>query len=145
MEQRMSVITIGADDLPVMKAFYGTTLGWKAVAENNDIIFYQMNGFLLSICGRKSLADFIGVDPDGEGFRRFTISYNVETEQEVRQLYEALKHKVRILKEPTAPSFGGLFFYFTDPEDNILEIAWNPFVKLDQTRNVVDHKPIDHL
>lgn len=145
MEQRLSVITIGADDLSVMKQFYGDTLGWKPVAENEDIVLFQMNGFLLSICGKKSLADFIGIGSAGDGFRRFTISYNVGTEEEVRTLYEELKSKVNILKEPAAPPFGGLFFYFTDPEENILEVACNPFVMLNESRDVVGHKSIDHL
>lgn len=37
----------------------------------------------------------------------------------------------------------GLFFYFTDIEENILEVACNSFITLDQKNNAVDHKPID--
>lgn len=145
LEQRISVVTIGAEDLSAMKNFYSQILGWKPVAENKDIIFYQLNGFLLSICDRKVLADFIGVTAEGTGFRSMTIGYNVATKEEVLGLYSALKDKVHILKEPTAPPFGGLFFYFTDIEGNILEIAWNDFVILDNTRNAVGHQPISHL
>jgi uncharacterized protein len=145
MEQRISVLTIGANDLNAMKKFYGQTLGWTVVAENKDIIFYKLNGFLLSICDRKMLADFIGVDPNGQGFRSVTIGHNVNSKEEVLELYDQLKGKVKILKEPTVPPFGGLFFYFTDIEGNILEIAQNSFITLDKDRNAVDHKPIDHL
>jgi uncharacterized protein len=145
MEQRISVLTIGANDLDAMKKFYGQTLGWTVVAENKDIVFYKLNGFLLSICDRKMLADFIGVDPNGRGFRSVTIGHNVNSKEEVLELYDQLKGKVKILKEPTVPPFGGLFFYFTDIEGNILEIAQNSFITLDKDRNAVDHKPIDHL
>jgi len=145
MEQRISVLTIGAENLAAMKNFYGQILGWKTVAENKDIAFYKLNGFLLSICERKMLAEFIGVNPDGKGFRSVTIGYNVQTEEEVLQLYDQLKNKVTILKPPTAPPFGGLFFYFMDIEGNILEVACNPFVTLDKEKNAIDHKPIDHL
>jgi uncharacterized protein len=145
MEQRISVLTIGANDLDAMKKFYGQTLGWTVVAENKDIVFYKLNGFLLSICDRKMLADFIGVDPNGQGFRSVTIGHNVNSKEEVLELYDELKGKVKILKEPTVPPFGGLFFYFTDIEGNILEIAQNSFITLDKDRNAVDHKPIDHL
>ncbi len=145
MEPRISVLTIGADDLNAMKNFYGQVLGWTTVAENNDIVFYKLNGFLLSICDRKMLADFIGVDPNGQGFRSVTIGYNVDSQEEVLELYDQLKDKVKILKPPTAPPFGGLFFYFADIEGNILEIAQNPFITLDQAKNAIDHKPIDHL
>lgn len=145
MEQRISVLTIGAENLDAMKDFYGKILGWQAIAENKDIIFYNLNGFLLSICDRKMLADFIGISSNGNGFRCVTIGYNVQKEEDVLQLYDQLKDKVKILKEPTAPPFGGLFFYFTDIEGNIIEVACNPFIMLDEENNAVAHKPIDHL
>lgn len=139
------MLTIGATDVAAMKNFYATTLGWKPVAENKDIAFYQLNGFLLSICDRKMLADFIGIDASGNGFRAVTIGYNVATEAEVLQHYNNLKDKVSILKAPTAAPFGGLFFYFTDIEGNIIEIACNPFVLLGEDKNAVGHKPIGLL
>jgi hypothetical protein len=145
MEQRISVLTIAADDLNAMKIFYGQVLGWTTVAENKDIAFYKLNGFLLSICDRKMLANFIGIDHKEQGFRSMIIGYNVDSKVEVFKLYEQLKDKVKILKEPTVPPFGGLFFYFTDIEGNIIEIAQNSFITLDKDKNVIDHKPIDHL
>ncbi|WP_162817788.1 hypothetical protein U0035_11540 [Niabella yanshanensis] len=54
MEQRISVLTIGAEDVNAMKCFYGQVLGWTAVVENKDIVFYKLNGFLLSICNKKN-------------------------------------------------------------------------------------------
>lgn len=145
MEQRITVLTIGADDLTAMKTFYRQVLGWTTVAENKDIAFYKLNGFLLSICDKRMLAEFIGVDHSGQGFRSVTIGYNVDSKEEVLKLYEQLKDKVKILKEPTQPPFGGLFFYFTDIEGNIIEIAHNPFITLDEDKNVKEHSPIDHL
>lgn len=145
MEQRISVLTIGADNLEAMKSFYEQVLGWKAIAENKDIVFYKLNGFLLSICDRKMLAGFIGIDHEGKGFRSVTIGYNVESKNEVLKLYEELKDKVKILKEPAEAPFGGLFFYFTDVEGNIIEIAQNSFVMLDKDKNAISHSPIDHL
>lgn len=145
MEQRISVLTIGADDLEAMKAFYGQVLGWTTVAENKDIAFYKLNGFLLSICDRKTLAGFIGLDHTGQGFRSVTIGYNVSSKEEVLHLYEQLKDQVKILKAPTEPPFGGLFFYFTDIEGNIIEVAYNSFIRLDKDNNAIDHQHIDHL
>jgi predicted enzyme related to lactoylglutathione lyase len=70
----------------------------------------------------------------------------LDTEQEVTALYEEFVAKgVTILKEPTAPLFGGLFFYFQDVEGNILEVACNSYVLLDDVKNAVGHKPIDDL
>lgn len=146
MDQRLSVLTIAADDLPAMKRFYEDVFGWKPVASNNDIVFYKMNGFLLSLCKREPLAEFIGISPEGNGFRGVTFGYNVPTDDEVRKLYELAKAKrVTIISEPQQPPFGGLFFYFTDIEGNILEVASNPYVLLDDENNAVGHKSIDHL
>src|SRR5699024_8526620 len=122
---RISVLTIGADDVKAMKEFYGQTLGWTTVTENKDIAFYRLNGFLLSICDKKNLTGFIGIDHNGQGFRSVTIGYNVDTKEEVVNLYDLLKERVKILKEPTEAPFGGLFFYFADIEGNIIEVAQN--------------------
>ena len=146
MEQRLSVLTIGANDLHAMRKFYEENFGWKPVAANKDIVFYKMNGFLFSIGKRTDLANFIGIDSHGSGFRSVTLGYNVRTEDEVRMLYKQLKDKgVKILKEPTEPPFGGLFFYFEDIEGNILEIAYSTFIPLDGENNAIDHHSIDDL
>ena len=145
MEQRLTVVTIGADNLVGLRHFYEDVLGWAPVAANKDIVFYKLNGFLLSLCFKKMLADIIGIDAAGQGFRCLTISYNVKTKEEVLALYDQLKDKVRIIKPPTEPPFGGLFFYFYDLEDNILEIACNNYVELDENNNVIHHKSIDNL
>ncbi|WP_080059482.1 VOC family protein [Spirosoma aerolatum] len=146
MDQRFSVITLGTDDLTAMKQFYTETLGWKPVAENKDIVFYKMNGFLFSLFDRANLAQGVGVSAEGTGFRSFTLAYNVGSKREVDDLFDELKvKKVTILKEPHDTPFGGYFFYFADPEGNVLEVAYNPYVPLDERSNIVTHKNIDEL
>lgn len=146
MEQRISVLTIAADNLPAMQKFYEQNLGWKPVVANPDIVFYQMNGFLFSLCKRADLAKFIGISPEGTGFRAVTIGYNVRSEQEVRDIHARLKAQgVEILQEPAAAPFGGLFFYFKDVEGNILEVAYNTYIPFDEKNNAIGHKPIDNL
>lgn len=110
MQQRMSVLTIVADNLSAMKNFYVQILGWQPVVQNKDIVFFKLNGFLLSICERKMLADFIGVSPNGNGFRCVTIGYNVETKEEVWHLYNQIKNKVTILKNQQSPLLVDYFF-----------------------------------
>lgn len=144
MKQRISVLTIGANDLQSMRHFYEEVLEWKPVAQNQDIVFYQMNGFLLSLCGKDALEAFIGTDLGSRG--PVTIGYNVETEAEVHDLYNQLTAKgVKPFQKPKAPPFGGLFFYFEDIEGNILEIACNKYVLMDASLNVRGHLPIDEL
>ncbi|MDJ1503030.1 VOC family protein [Xanthocytophaga agilis] len=146
MQQRVSVLTIGVDNLSAIRAFYREKIGWQPIAENKDILFIQMNGFLLGFTQRKPLADFIGISSEGTGFRSFTIGYNVDTKEEVTEWYHKLKKQgITILKEPEEASFGGHFFYFSDIEGNILEIAYNPYIELDNVGNVLGHASIDHL
>ena len=144
MDQRLSVITIGTERLPEIVSFYRDVLGWETVAANKDIIFYKLNGFLLSFCEKRLLSNLIGQRKENAA-GNFTISYNVDTKEEVLALHDRIKSKAVILQPPTEPPFGGLYFYFEDVDGNVLEIACNDFVMLDSDKNVVDHKPIDHL
>lgn len=38
---------------------------------------------------------------------------------------------VFLAKEPGDAVWGGRFAYFADPEDNLWEVAWNPYVTFD--------------
>jgi predicted enzyme related to lactoylglutathione lyase len=146
MEQRLSVITLGVDDLPAQKEFYKSKIGWKAIAENKDIVFFKLNGFLFSLFDRQQLAESAGVDAMGNGFRSFTISYNVASKEEVNSKYQKFTDNgVTILKAPTTTPFGGYYFTFSDLENNVLEVAFNPYTPLDDTGNVITHNSIDDL
>ena len=145
LQPRLSVITIAARDVGAMRAFYTDVLGWTPVAENADIAFFRLNGFLISLCRREALGDFLGIDMSAPAASAVTFGYNVHSRDEVLDLYDRLKDRVRMLRPPTEPPFGGLFFYFADIEDNILEVAWNPYVQLDPDGNVENHLPIDDL
>ncbi len=75
-----------------------------------------------------------------------TLAYNVPSSRQVHELYGELKSKsVKIMKEPFTPPFGGSMFYFSDIEENIWEVAYNPFVQLDKKGNVITHTSIEHL
>ena len=48
MQQQISVITLGIEDLARSKRFYATGFEWRPVFENEEIAFYQMNGLMLT-------------------------------------------------------------------------------------------------
>ncbi|MVM29022.1 VOC family protein [Spirosoma sp. HMF4905] len=105
-----------------------------------------MNGFLFSLFDRKSLAAGAGVSASEHGFRSFTFAYNVSSKQEVDLLFDELKEKgVNMLNEPQDTPFGGYFFCFADVEDNVLEVAYNPYIPLDESGNAISHNNIDNL
>jgi catechol 2,3-dioxygenase-like lactoylglutathione lyase family enzyme len=147
MEQRMSIITLGADNLQELKKFYVEKFQWKIEAEAKDIVFFKLNGLLLGLYGKKDLAAFVGSTTEkGSGFRAFTLAYMVQSKAEVEKLYNELKFRgVRIVKEPEVPPIGGYYFLLADSEGNIWEIAYNTFMILDEKGNVIAHKNIDTL
>ncbi|HMM15264.1 MAG TPA: VOC family protein, partial [Parvibaculum sp.] len=56
MQQQLSVITLGIADLARSRRFYCEGFGWAPVFGNEEIVFYQMNGFVLGTWLETSLA-----------------------------------------------------------------------------------------
>lgn len=124
-------MTLGVSDLKTSIDFYENKFGWKRSAlSNEDLILYELNGIHLSLYSREELAKDATVDPAGEGFKGFTISYNAWSEKEVDDLINDLRNKgVRIIKEPQKVFWGGYSSYIADPDGNLWEIAYNPYLE----------------
>lgn len=133
MEQRITFITLGVNDLKTSTGFYEQTLGWeRAAMSNDDLIVYQLNGIMIALYPREELAKDAAVAADGSGFKGFTLSHNVWSEEEVDELIKTLKEKgVSIIKEPQHVFWGGYSSYIADPDGNLWEIAYNPYLKKD--------------
>ena len=138
MEQRLTIITLGVADLKESTQFYESKFGWKkSEASNEHISFFTLNGILLSLYGRNELAEDATVDATGNGFKGFTIAHNARSEKEVDQTIKALRDKgVKIIKEPQKASWGGYSSYVSDLDGNLWEIAFNPYLKLDDKGNI---------
>jgi len=130
MEQRITFLTLGVKDLKVSIDFYENKFGWqRSEASSENMIVYSLNGVLLSLYPREELAKDANMSPDGEGFRGFTMAHNLNSEQEVDNLFKELKAKnVRIVKAPEKVFWGGYSGYIADPDGNLWEIAYNPFL-----------------
>jgi len=140
MEQRLTFITLGAKDMNTLKQFYIEKFGWTPI-KTDGIVFFKMNGFILSIFPADELAEDAGVSKEGRGFKKFTLAINYRSETEVDREFEALKSKgVRIVKMPKKTSWGGYSGYVADIEDNLWEIAYNPFLELDNNGSVATHQ-----
>ena len=127
MEPRISLITLGVDDLERARRFY-TTLGFPVRPESQEgVVFLQLNGLWLSLYPRHALADDAGVVPEGEGFRGITLAHNVRNKEEVAQvLAQAEAAGGRIVKPAQDVFWGGHSGYFADPDGFLWEVAWNP-------------------
>lgn len=138
MEQRLTFITLGVNDLETSRKFYEEIFGWKPEENSGgDVVFFKLNGIMLSLFPRKELAKDAQVSAKGSGFRSFSLAYNVRSEKEVDKLIATLRSKgVTILKEPQKVFWGGYSSYAADPDGYLWEIAYNPYLTMDDDGNV---------
>lgn len=134
MEHRITLITLGVKNLQRSKDFYQNIFGWKPLESSTEsIVFFQLSGIQLALFPQESLADDAGVAADGRGFRGFSLAHNVASEQEVDQLVASLEAKgAKVLKQPDKVFWGGYSGYIADPDDNLWEIAFNPFLPMEK-------------
>ncbi|KAB0572349.1 VOC family protein [Brucella pituitosa] len=132
MKQQISVITLGIDDLERSRRFYVEGFGWTPIFQNEEIIFYQMNGFVLGCFLKPSLeADMnrFGLMQPGA----FSLAHNVGDKADVEPLMEKLVQAGgKIVRPADAPVHGGIRGYIADPDDHAWEIAWNPAWSIDE-------------
>jgi len=137
MEQRATIIGLGVADLEKATEFYENCFGWrKTETSNENITFFQLNGLLLSLYPRDLLARDAGIRPDGSGFKGFSLAHNLRSKAEVDTLFAQLSEKgVRIVKPAEEVFWGGYSGYIADLDNNLWEIAFNPFMTLDEHGN----------
>jgi predicted transcriptional regulator YdeE/catechol 2,3-dioxygenase-like lactoylglutathione lyase family enzyme len=133
MEQRINFITLGVNDLEKSIDFYENKFGWKrSPLSTGDIVFFELNGFSLSLYPREELAKDATVESSGSGFKSFTLAHNARSEEDVDAQIKTLREKgVTIVKEPQKVFWGGYSSYIADPDGFLWEIAFNPFLKID--------------
>ncbi|MGD9618564.1 MAG: VOC family protein [Mycolicibacterium sp.] len=126
MEQRVSLITLGVDDLARAREFYESGLGWAPARAPEGVVFYQLPGIALALFGRTELADDARCGIDGR-FSGITLAINHSTEAEVDAvLDQALAAGATILKPAEKVFWGGYSGYFADLDGHVWEVAVNP-------------------
>lgn len=124
-----------------MKHFYTRVFGWQTLKDDNGIVFFRLNGFILSLYSTDELAEDIAIKPEGTGFKRFSMAVNFASEEMVDEVFAGLEQKgARVVCKPEKAFWGGYRGYIADPEDNYWEIAYNPFLEMDANGNVKGHE-----
>lgn len=130
MQQQVSVITLGIADLARSKRFYVEGFGWTPVFENEEIVFYQMNGLVLGTWLKTGLETDMQRPTVSPG--PFALAHNVAAQAEVQPLIDRLAAAGgRVLRPGDAPPHGGFRGYVADPDEHAWEIAFNPAWKID--------------
>jgi catechol 2,3-dioxygenase-like lactoylglutathione lyase family enzyme len=125
---RISIVTLGVDDVSRSKAFY-EALGWEVAGTVGDeICWFRTADSYLGLFDRESLARDAGLrsEPTAE-FGGITLAINVESEAAVDAAFDAAAGAgARILKPAEATDWGGYSGYFADPDGHPWEVAYNP-------------------
>jgi hypothetical protein len=131
MEPRISIVTLGVEDLERSLRFYRDGLvlptTWNA---ERGIIFFQTAGTCLALYPYAELARDIAdrPTPDRPKFTGITLAHNVHEKHEVDQVLEqARKAGAKIEKPAQNASWGGYSGYFSDPDGYLWEVAWGAF------------------
>ncbi len=129
MKPRISMITLGVDDLERAIDFYQNGLGLPRRGEEQEVAFFELNGTWLGLYGRAALAKDAGVEPQGSGFNSFALAHNLGSEADVdAQMQQALDAGATLVKSPQKVFWGGYSGYFKDPDGHLWELAYNPFL-----------------
>lgn len=134
MKPRITVITIGVDDLDRAVCFYRDGLGLRTEGivgeefEHGAVAFFDLQaGLRLALWPRASIAHDSGLPQESASATEFTLGHNVSSRDEVdavmRQAHDA---GAVVVKTAHETFWGGYAGYFQDPDGHLWEIVWNP-------------------
>ena len=134
MKPRITLITLGVDDLAKSMRFYRDGLGLETDGivgqeyENGAVAFFDLEkGLKLALWPRKSLAADSGLSVTARSATDFALAHNVSSKSDVDAVMkQAEKAGAVIVKAATDTFYGGYAGYFQDPDGHLWEIAWNP-------------------
>ncbi|PIC89362.1 glyoxalase [Sporosarcina sp. P21c] len=134
MKPRISVITLGVDDLERSLKFYQDGLGLPTEGivgqefEYGAVAFFDLqSGVKLAIWNRKNIAHDTSINQTPKSPTEFTIGHNVGSKEEVDMVMEQAKKAGAFITVPAHDTFWeGYSGYFQDPDGHLWEVVWNP-------------------
>lgn len=134
MQARITVVTLGVDNLERAVAFYRDGLGFSTRGiigsefENGAVAFFQLGaGLKLALWPRRSLAADCGLPLSAGGALEFALGHNVASAEEVDAVMAlAARAGAHIIKPAQATFYGGYAGYFQDPDGHLWEVVFNP-------------------
>ena len=134
MKPRITLITLGVDDLERSLRFYRDGLGLKTEGivgkqfEHGAVAFFDLQaGLKLALWPRKSLAHDTSLPVGNPSATDLSIGHNVSSKAEVDTVMEQARKAGAVIVKPAHDTFwGGYSGYFQDPDQHLWEVAWNP-------------------
>ncbi|SRR5258706_12743742 len=134
MKPRITLVSLGVDDLEISLAFYRDGLGLKTKGiggsefENGAVVFIELeSGLRLALWPRRSLAKDTGLAVGPPSATEFSLGHNVRSRAEVDAVMAQAKKAAAVIVKPARETFwGGYAGYFQDPDGHLWEVAWNP-------------------
>ena len=134
MKPRITLITLGVDDLERAVRFYRDGLGLKTGGivgtqfEHGAVAFFDLQaGLKLALWPRASISHDTGIDLGIPNPTDVTIGHNVGSKAEVDAVMaQAETAGAAVVKAAHDTFWGGYAGYFQDPDGHLWEVAWNP-------------------
>ena len=140
MKPRITVITIGVDDLENSLRFYQDGLGFQTQGiigkefEHGAVAFFDLQpGLRLAIWPRKSISHDSGIPIGPPSSTEFTLGHNVSSKEEVDTVMEQARTAGAVIVKQAHDTFwGGYAGYFEDPDRHLWEVVWNPDLQVEE-------------
>jgi catechol 2,3-dioxygenase-like lactoylglutathione lyase family enzyme len=134
MKPRVTVITLGVDDLERSLRFYRDDLGLSTEGiigrefTHGAVAFFDLQaGLKLAIWPRMSLAHDSGLAPAAPSATELSLGHNVSSKAEVDAVMAQARSAGAVIVKPAQDTFwGGYAGYFQDPDRHLWEVVWNP-------------------
>ena len=134
MKPRISVITLGVNDLEASLRFYGEGLGFPTEGiigkefEHGAVVFIQLQpGLRLALWPRRSIGHDTGLAVGPASATELTLGHNVRSKAEVDAVMASAAAASAVIVKVAHDTFwGGYAGYFQDPDGHLWEVVWNP-------------------
>ncbi|WP_120512527.1 VOC family protein [Photobacterium salinisoli] len=134
MKARISVLTLGVDDLEQAVRFYRDGMGLHTDGivgqefEHGAVAFFDLqSGLRLALWPRSSIAQDTGLPQSAPVPGGLTLGHNVGSKAEVDSvMQQAESAGATVIKTAQDTFWGGYAGYFQDPDQHVWEVVWNP-------------------
>lgn len=124
MKRKIDIITLGVTDLDQARQFYEHGFGAMVRTEHQlPTITFGSNSSRLCLRPWEEVASDAGVESVSSGFRAFTLSYIVESADEVDAVLARVESHGGCVSKPPKSAFWGYSAYVTDPSGFLWKIA----------------------